>query len=83
MRIEQIEVFIAFDGKEFKTEEECINYEKSLTDIISTLKQIRKICSKKQLGCQSCIFYNDSSDDCILREEFPEYWDLERISNKK
>lgn len=80
MTIEQR--FIAFDGKEFKTEEECVKYEKSLTDIIPVLKQIRKICSEKQLGCQSCMFYNDSSDDCILREEFPEYWDLERIGNK-
>lgn len=80
MTVEQREVFIAFDGKEFKTEEECINYEESLTDIIPALKQIRKICSEKQLGCQSCMFYNYGSDNCILREEFPENWDLERIT---
>lgn len=83
MKIEQR--FIAFDGKEFKTEEDCIKYETSirdLPDIITSLKKVKKMCSENQLGCQSCIFYNDSLDDCILKEEYPEYWDLERIGIK-
>ena len=33
MRIEQREVFIAIDGKEFKTEEECVKYEQALSEI--------------------------------------------------
>ena len=83
MTIEQR--FIAFDGKEFKTREDCIKYEISigdLPDIITSLKKVQKICSEQKLGCQYCIFYRYGSDDCILKEEFPEYWDLERIGIK-
>lgn len=79
MKIEQI--FIACDGKEFKTEEECLNYEKSvnkLTDIVISLKKVREICHK-QTDCDFCVFYNNSSEHCLLKEEFPEYWELERI----
>lgn len=81
MTIEQR--FIAFDGKEFKTEEECVKYEtfNKLKDIIPTLKTVQEICNKYN-HCHECVFYNDSSGDCILREELPERWDLERISNK-
>lgn len=77
--------FIAFDGKEFKTREDCIKYEISigdLPDIITSLKKVKKMCGEQQLGCQYCAFYNEGSDNCILREEFPEYWDLERIGNE-
>ena len=77
--------FIACDGKEFKTRKDCIKYETSigeLPDIITSLKKVQQMCSEQQLGCQSCIFYKYSSDDCILKEEFPEYWDLERIGNE-
>ena len=81
MTIEQR--FIAFDGKEFKTEEECVRYEtfNKLKDIIPTLKTVQEICNKYN-HCHECVFYNDSSGDCILREELPERWDLERISIK-
>ena len=82
MTVEQRQIFIACDGKEFKTKEECIKYEKSiseLTDIITYLKKIREICHK-QTGCGSCVFYNDCSDKCVFKEEYPEFWDLEGIS---
>ena len=74
--------FIACDGKEFRTEKECIDYEnfKSvIIDTIPTLKKIKEMCHK-QAGCDLCVFYNNVPDNCILREEYPEYWDLERIS---
>lgn len=76
--------FIAFDGKEFKTEEECIKYEasiKKLQDVIHALRTVQTICNKHN-HCHECVFCNDSSDNCILRKEFPEHWDLERIGIK-
>ena len=82
MTIEQR--FIAFDGKEFKTKEECIAYEKfipNLTDIISSLKQIREICRNQKVCSNTCSFYNNCSEDCLLKEEFPEYWDVESIGD--
>lgn len=81
MKIEQR--FIACDGKEFKTREDCVNYEKTigdLPDIITSLKKIREICHK-QANCDSCMFYNDSSEYCLLKEEYPEYWELERLGS--
>ena len=74
--------FIACDGKEFKTREDCINYEKTigdLPDIITSLKKVKKMCSEAKLGCQSCIFYNYDLDSCIFKEEYPEFWELERL----
>ena len=81
MTVEQRQIFIACDGKEFKTEEECLNYEKSvneLTDIIISLKKVKKICSE-QANCCSCIFANDDSGRCIFNEEVSEDWELERL----
>ena len=79
MTIEQR--FVAFDGKEFKTEKECIDYENLrsvITDMMPTLKKIKEICHK-QTDCDSCVFCNNSSEYCLLKEEFPEYWELERL----
>ena len=70
--------FIAFDGKEFKTKEECINYEKLLTDIIPSLKTLHEICDK-QKHCQECVFYNSSIEECIVAGDVPAWWELERI----
>ena len=80
MSIEQ--KFIAFNGRKFKTEEECVKYEtfNKLKDIIPTLKTVREICNKYN-HCHECVFCNDSSGDCILRENIPEYWNLERIGS--
>lgn len=82
MTVEQREVFIAFDGKEFKTEEECINYEETLADINFALKTIKQLCQAHKGGCSSCVLYNDNCRQCILRERYPSYWDLERTGVK-
>ena len=78
-----IETFIAFDGKEFKTEQECTEYEKSISELqsmIPVLKKIRKLCYDKPT-CKHCMFYNNYSDGCLLKEDFPENWDLESIGD--
>ena len=81
MSIEQ--KFIAFDGKEFKTEEECVKYEtfNKLKDIIPALKTVQEICNKHN-HCHECVFCNEDTDICILRKDIPEYWNLERIGIK-
>lgn len=80
MTIEQR--FIACDGKEFKTEEECVGYETSinkLQDIIPILEQLKNIC-RNQVKCKNCIFYNNSDRDCMFTTgTYPKYWELERI----
>ena len=82
MRIEQRKVFIAFDGEEFETEEECVKYEETLADINSALKKIKQLCEAHKDGCSSCVLYNNNCRQCILRERYPSYWDLERIGIK-
>lgn len=76
------QTFIAFDGKEFKTEEECVKYEKSinnkLKDIIPALKKIQKICNA-QMDCGECVFYNSSIGECIFTADAPEWWHLRRL----
>lgn len=82
MTVEQI--FVAFDGKEFKTEEECVRYEKSINkvqDVIPTLRTIQKICSA-QMNCEECVFYNSSIKECIFTGDVPEWWNLSKIDKR-
>ena len=79
MSIEQ--KFIAFNGEEFKTEEECIKYEASmneLTDIIPALQKVRKICDAR-MKCEGCVFYRSSIEECLLTSDIPAGWHLRRI----
>ena len=82
MTIEQI--FVAFDGKRFKTEEECIRYEKSINkvqDIIPTLRIIQKICDT-QMNCGECIFCDTNTKECMFTQDVPEWWNLSRIDKR-
>lgn len=80
MTIEQR--FIACDGKEFKTEEECVKYEtfNKIKDIVPTLKKVQGICNKQKY-CQKCVFYNSSIEDCIFTGGVPAWWNLESIGD--
>lgn len=78
MTVEQ--KFIAFNGEEFKTEEECIKYEAAmngLTDIIPALQKVRKICDS-QMNCEGCIFYRGSIEECLFTN-IPAWWSLRKI----
>ena len=79
MSIEQ--KFIAFNGEEFKTEEECAKYEASinkLTDIIPALQKVRKICDA-QMKCEGCVFYRSSIEECIFTSNIPAHWSLRKL----
>ena len=82
MRIEQRSVYIACDGKEFETEEECINYEETLADINFALKTIKQLCMAHKGECCSCVLYDNSYRQCILRERYPSYWHLKGVGVK-
>ena len=82
MTIEQRSVYIAFDGKEFETEEECINYEEALADINFALTKIKQLCMAHKGECCSCVLYDDNYRQCILRERYPSYWHLEGMGIK-
>ena len=73
--------FIAFNGEEFKTEEECIEYEAAmygLTDIMPALQKVRKIC-EAQINCEECVFYRRSVEECLFTANIPEWWSLRKI----
>ena len=73
--------FIAFNGEEFKTEEECVKYEAAinkLTEIIPALQKVRRICDE-QMQCEGCVFYKSSMEECLFTSNIPEHWSLRRI----
>ena len=73
--------FIAFNGEEFKTEEECVKYEAAinkLTDIIPVLQKVRNICDS-QMTCEECVFYKSSMEECLFTSNIPASWSLRRI----
>lgn len=46
----EIEVFIAYDGKEFLTNKECEHYEKNVLEIKSNIKYFRSFCCPDLMG---------------------------------
>ena len=76
--------FIAFNGEEFKTEEECVRYEKSINkvqDVITTLRKIQKICDT-QMNCGGCIFCDTNTKECMFTQDVPEWWNLSKIDKR-
>ena len=76
--------FIAFNGAEFKTEEECLNYEasiKKLQNSISSLKIIQDFCNE-QPNCLGCVFGDTSTEECMFRKDVPEWWNLSEIDKR-
>lgn len=67
----------AFDGKVFDTEEECIEYEKSILNdinishVIDALKTLKNIC--KTFSCAECPI-NIFNNGCPIESELPEKW---------
>ena len=67
----------ALDGKVFNTEEECIEYEKTLINsveidnIITILKRTRDVC--KTFACSDCPI-NKTNNGCPIESSVPEKW---------
>jgi hypothetical protein len=75
-------IFIAFDGKEFTSAKECIEYERTTmarvnnTDIMDALETIKGFCQSYDF-CESCPFsINIESSiigsQCYLRHSIPQ-----------
>ena len=76
MTVEQRPVYIAFNGEEFKTEKECIEYEKSnlLQDIMPAFITAQEFCRNHE-HCEGCIFYDTSTEGCIFAGT-PSNWSI-------
>ena len=74
------EIFIAEDGREFKNEIECLNYERESAlsrKFFTALKEIRNYCrDHDDCDCsESCMFYDTVRNRCTLYS-MPAQWDL-------
>ena len=82
MTIEQR--FIACNGRKFKTEEDCLNYETSISkiqNVIPALRTIQKICDT-QMNCGECIFCDTNTKECMFTQDVPEWWNLSKIDKR-
>ena len=74
--------YIAEDGTEFDTKEECIKHEipqvtpEERININKTIETISYICRKaKPLGCDACPFHRVyNSNQCSFVNEIPVNW---------
>ena len=64
-------IYIADDGKEFDNMEKCEDYEKEITSIKKTAKDLQDYCISHP--CSHCAF--NGSDGCILN--LPCDWELD------
>ena len=84
-------IFIAFDGKEFTSPSDCMNYEsneKRKADnerLVDALNIIKDFCSHKAYcgGCPFCVDIKHSiiGSQCGLRHSIPQQWEL--LDNNK
>jgi hypothetical protein len=58
----EIKKFIADDGREFESKEDCIEYENQYTERIEAMRLISRTCN----NCESCPFWSDKEDTCLL-----------------
>ena len=66
--------YVALDGKEFDTENECREHEESRKDLINLYRAIDTIQNYcKNSGCHTCPFFNG---DCIFTEDTPNNWEV-------
>ena len=63
-----VPVFISVDGKEFGTEQECLNYEKALTSA-PEVDALKRLLDTAQLD-----FYNQPLDDIWDSDDVYHYW---------
>lgn len=71
-----IEIYIAEDGREFQSENECLNYERESALSRKFLANLREICDYCcQNSCDECMFYDSCRNRCMLYS-MPAEWDL-------
>jgi hypothetical protein len=66
----EIKKFIADDGREFESKEDCIEYENQYTERIEAMRLISRTCN----DCETCPFWSNERDACIL-DYTPENWE--------
>lgn len=76
MRVKNITIYEAYDGKEFDTEQECIDYENNNEEIMKareSARVLRDFCQNHNRNCYSCIFYNNNF--CKFDMDSPAFWE--------
>lgn len=78
MRKKIIEIYIAEDGKEFQSEQECENYERNSIlshRFFTNLREIRDYCDGKNDCTERCMFYDIHYNRCRLHS-LPTNWEI-------
>jgi hypothetical protein len=73
----KVTYYVATDGKQFETKEECLEYENHYSDLIKAMTAISKFCTHMSLekkSCQNCPFYRNSTDECIVNDYAVNSW---------
>lgn len=68
--MKQVIKYVADNGKEFNTEEECKAFEESLTKVDNAIHTIMNFCS--YMDCDDCRF--SGKGECELTSNHPNYW---------
>jgi phosphopantetheine adenylyltransferase len=69
--------YVATDGKQFETKEECLKYENRYSDLIKAMTTISKFCNhilSTDKHCGNCPFYRDTANECIVNDYATENW---------
>lgn len=49
-------------------------------DFLDMLEKIRNRCIS--VGCANCLYVNVKNQECMLFEDFPEHWNIDKKNNK-
>ena len=69
--MKQVIKYVADNGKEFNTEEECKAFEESIINVDNAINTIMNFC--KGMDCDDCRF--SGKEDCVLTSNHPNYWE--------
>jgi hypothetical protein len=74
-------VYIAVDGKQFETKEQCLRHEQRL-EIFKSATALKNFCktSRCTSHCESCPFFSCEDGKCFFRDNpsIPANWNFDK-----